>query len=261
MISYWVWVWVLCYDRRSVGQSVLEQSIHLGPTTRYLLLFDNYVSAFVERPLWRDDGSVFCTCHWPSPAQCFLGPSPFVLLIIFYWLRFESSLYVASCNSQGVKVLDSASTRKWMNRSCLSLSLILRPTVSRPVCPGTKHTSGAYDQIFITFWQLRFCFCGTPSLTRWRVCLLYMLLALASTVLLGSESLCSHNHILLSHICDFPFRRLLRLAGSRWRYSTPSPHIYTPPVSMENVCCLSAGTETRHELNWFVGIYLRSNVC
>jgi hypothetical protein len=23
---------------------------------------------------------------------------------------------------------------------------------------------------------------------------------------------------------DFPFRRLLRLAGSRWRYSTPPPH-------------------------------------
>jgi hypothetical protein len=25
-------------------------------------------------------------------------------------------------------------------------------------------------------------------------------------------------------IWDFPFRRLLRLAGSRWRYSTPPPH-------------------------------------
>jgi hypothetical protein len=30
--------------------------------------------------------------------------------------------------------------------------------------------------------------------------------------------------ILLSQIWDFPFRRLLRLAGSRWRYSTPPPH-------------------------------------
>jgi hypothetical protein len=32
----------------------------------------------------------------------------------------------------------------------LSLSLILPPTVSRPVCLRIKHPSGAYDQIFVT---------------------------------------------------------------------------------------------------------------
>jgi hypothetical protein len=39
-----------------------------------------------------------------------------------------------------------------------------------------------------------------------------------------SQSLGTCDRILLSQIWDFPFRRLLRLAGSRWRYSTPPPH-------------------------------------
>jgi hypothetical protein len=51
-----------------------------------------------------------------------------------------------------------------------------------------------------------------------------MLLSLASAVFLGSESFGTRDHILLSQIWDFPFRRPLWLAGSRWRYSTPPPH-------------------------------------
>jgi hypothetical protein len=83
--------------------------------------------------------------------------------------------------------------------------------------------SGGHDQIFITLFQLRSCFCGAPSLKRGQVCLLNKLLALSIVVFLGSESLGTHDHILLSEIWDFPFRRLLRIAGSRWRYSTPPP--------------------------------------
>jgi hypothetical protein len=85
--------------------------------------------------------------------------------------------------------------------------------------------SRAHNQILIiAFRQLRSCFCGAPSLTRGLVCLLYILLALASAVFLGSESLETRNHILLSQIRDFPFNHFLRLTGSRWRYSTPTPH-------------------------------------
>jgi hypothetical protein len=49
-------------------------------------------------------------------------------------------------------------------------------------------------------------------------------LALASAVIPRSESLGTSDHILLSQTRDFHFRRLLRLAGLRWRYSTPPPH-------------------------------------
>jgi hypothetical protein len=92
-----------------------------------------------------------------------------------------------------------------------SLSLILRPTVRRPVCLGLLDFCGV-------------CWCGALSLTRGRVCNLLLLLALVSAVTFGSESRGTRDHILLHQIRDFPFRRLLRLAGLRWGYSTPPQH-------------------------------------
>jgi hypothetical protein len=46
-------------------------------------------------------------------------------------------------------------------KNLLSLSLLLQPTVSRPVCLEIKYPSRAYDMIFITVRQLRVCWCGT----------------------------------------------------------------------------------------------------
>jgi hypothetical protein len=51
--------------------------------------------------LWREDGSVVYNCCWPSPAQSFSGPSPRGTHDHIYCLRFETSLFVASYDSQG----------------------------------------------------------------------------------------------------------------------------------------------------------------
>jgi hypothetical protein len=105
-----------------------------------------------------------------------------------------------------------------MEKLKVKIKVTLRLTVSQLVSLDVEP-----QQIFIIVWQLRSCFCGSLSLTRGRVCLLYMLLALSSAVFLGSESLGTRDLILLSQFWDFPFRRLLRLAGSRRRYSNPPP--------------------------------------
>jgi hypothetical protein len=47
---------------------------------------------------------------------------------------------------------------------------------------------------------------------------------LHSAVILGSESRGTRDHILHSQIRELPFRRLLRLAGLWWRYSSTHPH-------------------------------------
>jgi hypothetical protein len=57
---------------------------------------------------------------------------------------------------------NSSSTRLLMK-----VKVTLRQTVSQSWCQAP---SGAQDQIYVTGTHLQFCRCGTPSLTRGRVC-------------------------------------------------------------------------------------------
>jgi hypothetical protein len=93
-------------------------------------------------------------------------------------------------------------------------------SVSKSWC---RAPSGTHDQIFITVWLLQSCFCGAPSLTRGQVCLFYMLLALPAQSFSGPSPF-GLAIIFYSLRLEFSFRRLLRLAESRWRYSTSPPH-------------------------------------
>jgi hypothetical protein len=64
----------------------------------------------------------------------------------------------------------------------IEVEVTLRLTASQSVSLGVEPPSGAHDQMFFTVWHLRSCFCGAPSLTRGRVCLLYTLLALETSL-------------------------------------------------------------------------------
>jgi hypothetical protein len=120
------------------------------------------------------------------------------------------------------KIMIITNDFSFTNESWLSLSLILRPTVNRPVCLGIKHPSGAYDQIFITVRQLWVCWCG--ALWQEDGSLVYNCCWSLPAVIFGSESRETRNRILVFQIRYVPFRCLVWLAGLWWRYSTPPLH-------------------------------------
>jgi hypothetical protein len=151
-------VWVLCYDRRSAGQSVLEQSTHLGLTTRSWLL--SYSCGFVDlgRPLWREDGSVVCNCYWSSPAQSFLGPSPVGLVAIFYSLDSSLKVTVLDCLTTDVtsrEVSPSRTDLKTRNRivRCHKTTYLLRRKLLRWFPLPRKWTSDMFP--IFRGWLLR----------------------------------------------------------------------------------------------------------
>jgi hypothetical protein len=131
----------------------------------------------------------------------------------------SSTLYSLRSISAATAISGTGLTADW-----LSLSLVLLPTVSRPVCLGIKHPSGAYDQIFITVRQLRVCWCGALSVTRGR----------AFTITLGPRQ---RSAFRVRFPWDswpyFTVSDLLRLAGLRWRYSTPPPHDQHPSLLIQ----------------------------
>jgi hypothetical protein len=175
----------LCYDRRSVGQSVLVSRPIWGTrpdlcycqTVAGLLIWGAlsvekaglsftmpagprqrshsqvrvprdscqfYCLRFETPPTWRARSSYLYPpgTGWPSYTPR-------------HWVLFSSP---PKTRRATVKVFYPASTRDFPDSNLsLSLSLILRPTVSRPVCLGIKHPSGSYDQIFITVIQLPVC--------------------------------------------------------------------------------------------------------
>jgi hypothetical protein len=172
------------------------------------------------RPLRREDGSVVCNYYWPSPAQSFSSPSPIGLVSIFYCLRFESTLFVASYDSQG----HGGAIRPRLHTG--------KPDISSQSYIATDSQSASLSWNKAPIWGLRpdLCYCQTVAdmfmwgaLSEERTCVSFKTAAgphQPSRVRVPWDS----DNILLSQIRDFPFRRLIRLAGLRWRFSIPPPH-------------------------------------
>jgi hypothetical protein len=96
-----------------------------------------------------------------------------------------------------------------IDSSLLKLSLMLRPTVQSSSLTWKKAPIWGLRPDFYYSQTVADFLCGALSLTRGPVCRLQLLLALASAVILGSESRGTHDHILLSEIRGFPLHRLL----------------------------------------------------
>jgi hypothetical protein len=227
------------------------------------------------RSLWREDGSVVYFCCWPSPAQSFSGPSSVGLVIIFYCLRFETSLSFASYDSQGY----GGGIRPCLHTGYVNIrvKVMLRPTVSRPPLSWCQ----------ASIWGLRpdIYFCQTVAgLLLW-CALSDERTGLPFTIAAGPRQR-SHSWIrvprhswpyftvsdsrlpqpgrtgpriyipqeqggpVIAPGTGFPFRLLLRLAGLRWRYSNPPPRGHVWVSSQVKVKVMLRLTVSWPPLSW-----------
>jgi hypothetical protein len=102
----------------------------------------------------------------------------------------EEPAWAGSCSSGGIRHrLHTGVNAFWVGVLCHD-----RQSVGQSVLEQSNQT-GACDLVFITIRQLRIRWCRALSLTRWQACRLQLLLALASAVILGSESRGTRDHI------------------------------------------------------------------
>jgi hypothetical protein len=93
LCAWILWVWVFTTNSQPANLSWNKASVW-G-------FWPDFCCGFVDvgLSLWQEDRSVVYNCWWSSPAQSFLVLSPMGFVIIFYCLRFGTSLVFASYDS------------------------------------------------------------------------------------------------------------------------------------------------------------------
>jgi hypothetical protein len=135
-----------------------------------------YYLTFQTPPIWRARSP-----YLYPPGTGWPGYTP------RHWVPFTS---LPTTRRVTVEVFDTASTRVAKHeRTQVKVKVSLRLTINQSVSFGVEPHLGLITRYLLLFESYGLVLCGVPSLTRGRVCLLYMLLALASAVFLGSESL------------------------------------------------------------------------
>jgi hypothetical protein len=138
----------LCYDRRSIGQSVLMSSTHLGPKNRILLLSDSFGFVLMWGALSDERTGVSFQLLLALASAVILGSKSRGPMSIFYCLRFETRpiwrarsphLYPPGSG------WPSYTPRHWVP---FLLPIILRTTVEI-LEPASTRESPSYPQLLI----------------------------------------------------------------------------------------------------------------
>jgi hypothetical protein len=128
---------------------------------------------------------------------------PLGLKIIFYSLRSETFLFGRLLRLAGSRwKYSTPPPHGYALPLKVKVKVTLRLAVSQSVNLGVEPHVRLMTRYLLLFYSYGLVFCGALSLTRGRVSLLYILLALTSAVFLGSESLDSLPLLFTSRYID-----------------------------------------------------------
>jgi hypothetical protein len=210
-----LYCWVLIHYCMDVFTALLRSRALRG--TQKTPLFYRYVTS---QRTWRVS---LLRVYGPLPSNgCFsastvLALSKYSTINLAIWHYFLLMQFLIYCIFSNLLAYFPLLENK------VKVKVTLQLTVGQSISLGVEPRLGLMTRYLLLFDSYGLVSVGLPLWREdWSVFCICCWPSPAQS--LGPESLGSRDYILLSQFWDFPFRRLLRLAGSRWRYSNPPPH-------------------------------------